>query len=74
MAEVQRIWRIPARWGDPIEVSLVNAEAGDMVIIAQGGTEHPYALEDARGIAQAMLEAVEIAVALAAHTKPNSAS
>jgi hypothetical protein len=74
MAEVQRIWRIPARWGDPIEVSLVNAEAGDMVVIAQGETEHPYALEDARGIAQAMLEAVEIALALAAHTKPNPAS
>lgn len=65
MAEVQRIWRIPARWGGPIEVSLVKANAGDMVIVTQNGTEHPFALEDARGMAQAMLEACEISVALA---------
>lgn len=74
MAEVQRIWRIPARWGGPVEVSLVKAEAGDMVIITQDGTERPYALDDARGIAQAMLEACEIAVALAAQTRPSPAS
>jgi hypothetical protein len=74
MAEVQRIWRIPARWGGPIEVSLVKAEAGDMVVVSQDGTERPYALEDARGIAQAMLEACEIAAALAAHSREQPTS
>lgn len=65
MVEVQRIWRVNTAANGAFDVRLASDPRGNhAVVLSEGGKERSLALDEARAIAQAILEACEVDSAL----------
>lgn len=69
MVELERVWRITTSTGRAIHVRLLTDGQGDPRLVLEplnreAGDGQVFEVEVARAVAQAMLEACEVAVAL----------
>jgi hypothetical protein len=65
MVEVQRIWRVNTAANGAIDVRLSSDKEGDhLLLLSDEGKERALDLDEARAVAQAILEACEVDSAL----------
>jgi hypothetical protein len=68
MTDVERIWRIRTESDSILELRLLTGPAGDQRLVLEQSGAEPLTgsldVDDARALAQAMLEACEVAAAL----------
>ena len=72
MIEVQRIWRVTTAAHGAVDVRLSGDTKGThQVMFSEGGKERAFGVDEARAIAQAILEACEVDSALSEDVAPN---
>lgn len=71
MVEVQRIWRVTTAASGAIDVRLSSDPNGNhRVLLSEGGKDRALFVDEARAVAQAILEACEVDSALGEDLTP----
>jgi hypothetical protein len=70
MVEVQRIWRVTTSANGAIDVRLSDAKGNHHITLSDGGNDRAFAVDEARAIGQALLEACEVDTVLTEDAAP----
>jgi hypothetical protein len=72
MVEVQRIWRVTTSANGAIDVRLSHTKGNHRIFLSEEGKDRVFAVDEARAIGQAMLEACEVDSVLTEDLAPDA--